>query len=662
MIRHCDADTGGSVLEVTGCRVRAAQTPLPKKLCELAAQKRRLPAASNDPPCEEEHSADGPTALALEPDDAGADRGNGRKRPPRRVPPPLPKSASEPETIPVIVPPVPLAMRCDPRRLRRAWLFRCLRQGPSWLLSCLVHLTVFIVLASLVVPLSQQNPVASLIFRFAEAEGLEEETQSIEDVVVVFDIKALEDLQQPTFDTQGDSSVAQPTEDGTSDGENKAQEESEKDPDPPDRKLASVDRGPIPILLDPAALAPQGLPSSIPEEYSPERVRVNEIVDQFILYDIGELKAEEGETANRNFRALGPDAIPSLVYGLNKAAGYRQSCPVGVISNKLDNALQQSTDPAMIAYALDNVGRGVPDNAPHASRIQACKRRWAAQAFKQRTVIAAALQARGLPPDEDLIEQVGDLTYASQAEVDVALRDASQRTRIAAVVALSQRGRAGISGGSTAAGRSVSDGLSDTDPVVRQLAHRVLVDLANGDDLGEDAQAWGEYWDIEEHARQLAGASHHSILAALNHSDWHKRRGAACAVAAEKEAFADTHRVALAKRLMYLLENDQVQVQRASQKALVTLADGESAGRAPPAEGPASPELARQWRDYWERFEQQRVVEPHTKSLLAMAETLEGHGLQKQAAARYQRIVEEYPDSRAADEARRRLRGRRWDN
>ena len=87
------------------------------------------------------------------------------------------------------------------------------------------------------------------------------------------------------------------------------------------------------------------------DDDSLERRRMNGIVDQFILYDIGRLSGKKAQWAKLEFDRLGQAAIPSLVYGVNKAAYYGQSCPIIAISRKLRDELSRSQDPAMIAYA-----------------------------------------------------------------------------------------------------------------------------------------------------------------------------------------------------------------------------------------------------------------------------------------------------------------------
>jgi len=91
--------------------------------------------------------------------------------------------------------------------------------------------------------------------------------------------------------------------------------------------------------------------------------RNDQIVDAFILYDIGRLRGPEATQAVRAYNELtGDGAIPSMVRGVNKAARMRQSCPIIVLARKLDGMLRATSDPEMLEYAirnLDSSGTGV---------------------------------------------------------------------------------------------------------------------------------------------------------------------------------------------------------------------------------------------------------------------------------------------------------------
>lgn len=100
------------------------------------------------------------------------------------------------------------------------------------------------------------------------------------------------------------------------------------------------------------------------------------VVDRFIEADLGRLQRAEADRAKHDFDRLTPAAIPSLVYGLNRSAKIHASCPVAVLTFKLDMALRKNADPELLQYALDHLGDDVPDTAPHAKRLRALLEQW----------------------------------------------------------------------------------------------------------------------------------------------------------------------------------------------------------------------------------------------------------------------------------------------
>src|SRR5688572_30752368 len=65
---------------------------------------------------------------------------------------------------------------------------------------------------------------------------------------------------------------------------------------------------------------PHPFAPSLPELTEEEEKKLDGIIDRFILYDIGQLRGEEGQKAVREFAKLGPEAIPALIRGINRAA------------------------------------------------------------------------------------------------------------------------------------------------------------------------------------------------------------------------------------------------------------------------------------------------------------------------------------------------------
>jgi len=108
---------------------------------------------------------------------------------------------------------------------------------------------------------------------------------------------------------------------------------------------------------------------SLPYLTKEEEDRIDVIIDRFMLYDIGRLQGREGAKALKAFKALGPEAIPSLVRGLNRAATIEHSCPVVVIAQKLGRLLAASDDQELMEFVKDNIGSGV-GRTRHAGVLQ----------------------------------------------------------------------------------------------------------------------------------------------------------------------------------------------------------------------------------------------------------------------------------------------------
>src|SRR5262249_55619613 len=55
----------------------------------------------------------------------------------------------------------------------------------------------------------------------------------------------------------------------------------------------------------------------------------------------------------------GPEAIPALIRGLNRAALVDYSCPAVTIAKKLGRMLESSDDAELLQFARENIGAGV---------------------------------------------------------------------------------------------------------------------------------------------------------------------------------------------------------------------------------------------------------------------------------------------------------------
>src|SRR3954462_5425296 len=90
---------------------------------------------------------------------------------------------------------------------------------------------------------------------------------------------------------------------------------------------------------DAAPRPPSPYAPSLPALTKEEEARLDEVIDRFIQYDTGRLRGEDARRALRDFEKLGPEAIPALIRGVNRAAEIQHSCPVVVIARKLNRLL-----------------------------------------------------------------------------------------------------------------------------------------------------------------------------------------------------------------------------------------------------------------------------------------------------------------------------------
>ncbi|MCO6457429.1 MAG: hypothetical protein J5I93_19180, partial [Pirellulaceae bacterium] len=250
---------------------------------------------------------------------------------------------------------------------------------PSWLISLVVHLAGLLVLALLTLPAEDRNLLA--VYVGEQLEQREEALVTIETVDTL-----VEDLpQEPAaqrFEAIGGSSdgasqlaAATPIElvsygvSGTGRGE-------ETSLVPTGSVLLTVvapRRGRQSAPRTATAVGGESPGASLANSSSP----ADQIVHNFILYDIGQLGGEAGQRARADFEALGSDAIESLVRGLNASAYISASCPVIVLESKLRSTLREANDPAKYRFALQHVGRGVVPQAPYAGRLASLRQQLA---------------------------------------------------------------------------------------------------------------------------------------------------------------------------------------------------------------------------------------------------------------------------------------------
>jgi len=306
------------------------------------------------------------------------------------------------------------------------------------------------------------------------------------------------------------------------------------------------------------------------------------VVDQFIRYDIGQLRGQEGMVARNTFNSLGYEAIPAVIRGLNRAAKLRQSCPVIVLASKLRALLTQSRDPSMVELAIDHLGEDVSPRDPYYHSLMTLKRELVA-------MLPASHPRRRML---DMLATVG----SDPAQLAAFLRSESAEERLAAVRTI------------RAAGLPLGDELlrllSDADAAVCQEARATLRQLAQNTDYGPEPDAspearaeaisqWRSWW-----AKQAANSvysqvgkqSNEGLLKTLGSGDPNERWAAVVVVRTRRLPYYD--------ELISLLRDPDLSVRREARRALTQLADGRDFGPDDNAAPAAVDQAVVQWQKW----------------------------------------------------------------
>jgi hypothetical protein len=301
---------------------------------------------------------------------------------------------------------------------------------------------------------------------------------------------------------------------------------------------------------------PNPFAPSLPALTKEEEDKFDEVIDRMIKADTGKLKGDDAKQAMRDFDKLGPEAIPGLIRGINRAAQLEHSCPTLVIQKKLGRMLLGSHDTELLEFARDNIGAGVGKSlhmrALQDLRVQCMLRKNAllrsglassapvpttvsgtagAKAPKSMTnaeLLEGASTERGPRLKQILVEleqRKGPEVYQGlalgAADSDLEMRqysrdlldrhlgrqkpdDIKEKLKDEEPEVRKAAARVVTSKMPTLAG-AVIDLLADGEADVRQAAHAALVKLAKGQDFGPDEKAtreqcetaqakWREWW------------------------------------------------------------------------------------------------------------------------------------------------------------------------
>jgi tetratricopeptide (TPR) repeat protein len=246
--------------------------------------------------------------------------------------------------------------------------------------------------------------------------------------------------------------------------------------------------------------------AALPPKPPVDEATADDIVRRFIQFDIGKLTGEEGVRAQREFQSLGTESIRSLVRGLNHAALIAGTCPVLVLSNRLSALLSQTDDPALIRYALENIGRDVSPKATHYSRIVALRDQLAARQMQLQ--VRAELREQGIAPNEAILERMARLFSAPAANLRVALADPDAAIRLVAAQQIERRLAELKPDEKQSLAAALIRLLRDKRLDTAAAAHSALCALADGEDYGprpddtplavtQALRAWNKRWSVD---------------------------------------------------------------------------------------------------------------------------------------------------------------------
>jgi hypothetical protein len=295
------------------------------------------------------------------------------------------------------------------------------------------------------------------------------------------------------------------------------------------------------------------LAPSLPFLTDEEEEKLDGIIDRFIDADVGKLKGDDYKKALQDFEKIGPEGIPALIRGLNKAAGIEGSCPAVVIAKRLTKMLGTSEDRELLQYARENIGAGV-GRSRHAAVLADLR----VACMVRNTALAREAKAKGgtSPPTP------GDKGLRAQSLDDLAKAAGSERgERLKQVLSEleTRRGDAAIAALGTAAASYEGD--------VRDLAREML----------EKNLVRQGVKVIKEKVRD----------------DRAEVRAAVARVIASKG-------LKLGDELIELLGDDNAVVREAAHAALVKLARGTDHGPAKGATTEDRAEAVKKWRAWWE--------------------------------------------------------------
>jgi hypothetical protein len=307
-----------------------------------------------------------------------------------------------------------------------------------------------------------------------------------------------------------------------------------------------------PVRGDDAPRKANPFAPSLPLLTDEEEAKLDEIIDRFILFDTGKLKGADGKKALQDFQKLGPEAIPALIRGLNRAATLEATCPAATIGKRLVAMIRASDDAQLLDFARENIGLGV-DKSPHMGIIKDLR---VACMLRKRDVIAMGVASKSQPKDTPAGSAVGKMTLGELAKAT-----ASER------------------------GSKLKDILTELESRQGELAFNTLVTHTTFYD--EEVQRLARDLLAKYLGRQAA-----KVVKERLQDERPEVRSAAARAVGDKG-------MKLGAELIGLLGDKEADVQQAARQALVKLAKGPDYGPERDAKENERAEAVKQWKTWW---------------------------------------------------------------
>ncbi|MCI0456866.1 MAG: hypothetical protein L0Z62_07805 [Gemmataceae bacterium] len=286
---------------------------------------------------------------------------------------------------------------------------------------------------------------------------------------------------------------------------------------------------------------------SLPVLTEKEQEVIDRIIDRLIEADVGKLKGAAAAKAHADFKTLGPEAIPQLIEGLNRAAEMEASCPAVLLAKKLAVLLRSSQDEKLLDFARENIGAGVKARR-HQVVLKDLK-------------LGCALRKSELQRRALLAKTAGGKAVTTMTVAELAAAAGSERgPRLKQVLTELERRQ----GEQVVA--ALSGAAASYEKDIRQLARGLL-------------------------ARHLGRQGPAALKGRLK-DDRPEVRTAAAQAVGEKG-------LALGAELIDLLSDSEQEVQQSARQALVRLSRGQDHGPESGASADAVASSVERWRQWW---------------------------------------------------------------